>query len=60
MTLVKASIRSTSGGDALQCAFNPSEYSISKSAEWRGTPIERRTDGAGARVRRHEAAQCCA
>ena len=38
MTLVKASIRSTSGGDVLQCAFNPSEYSISKSAEWRGTP----------------------
>jgi Contractile injection system tube protein len=38
MTLVKASIRSTSGGDMLQCAFNPSEYSISKSAEWRGTP----------------------
>jgi hypothetical protein len=37
MTLVKASIRSTSGGDVLQCAFNPSEYSISKSAEWRGT-----------------------
>jgi hypothetical protein len=38
MTLVKASIRSTSGGDVLECAFNPSEYSISKSAEWRGTP----------------------
>lgn len=38
MTLVKASIRSTSGGNTLQCAFNPSEYSISKSAEWRGTP----------------------
>ena len=38
MTLVKASIRSTTGGDTLQCAFNPNEYSISKSAEWRGTP----------------------
>jgi nucleoid-associated protein YgaU len=38
MTLVKASIRSTSGGEELECAFNPSEYSISKSAEWRGTP----------------------
>ena len=38
MTLVKASIRSTTGGDVLHCAFNPSEYSISKSAEWRGTP----------------------
>jgi hypothetical protein len=38
MTLVKASIRPASGGDALQCAFNPNEYSISKSAEWRGTP----------------------
>ncbi|MFL5927443.1 MAG: peptidase M23 [Gaiellaceae bacterium] len=38
MTLVKASIRPTSGGDALQCAFNPTEYSISKTAEWRGTP----------------------
>jgi contractile injection system tube protein len=41
MTLVKASIRSTTGGDALQCAFNPSEYSISKGAEWRGTPSSR-------------------
>jgi len=38
MTLVKATIRSTSGGDQLACAFNPTEYSISKSAEWRGTP----------------------
>jgi hypothetical protein len=38
VTLVKASIRSTSGGDELHCAFNPSEYTISKSAEWRGTP----------------------
>jgi hypothetical protein len=38
MTLVKASIRSTTGGETLQCAFNPNEYSISKSAEWRGTP----------------------
>lgn len=38
MTQVKASIRSTTGGEALRCAFNPNEYSISKSAEWRGTP----------------------
>jgi Contractile injection system tube protein len=38
MTLVKARIRSTAGGDELQCAFNPGEYSISKSAEWKGTP----------------------
>ena len=38
MTLVKASIRSTTGGDTLQCAFNPNKYSISKSAEWRGRP----------------------
>jgi nucleoid-associated protein YgaU len=38
MTLVKATIRSTSGGDRLECAFNPNKYSISKRAEWRGTP----------------------
>jgi hypothetical protein len=38
MTLVKATIRSTSGGDSLECAFNPNQYSIAKSAEWRGTP----------------------
>jgi Contractile injection system tube protein len=38
VTLVKASIRSTTGGDELHCAFNPSEYTIAKSAEWRNTP----------------------
>jgi hypothetical protein len=44
MTLVKASIRvkasgsSTGRREVLVCAFNPSEYEITKSAEWRSTP----------------------
>ena len=40
MTLVKASIRvkASGGGEVLVCAFNPSEYEIAKSAEWRSTP----------------------
>ena len=38
MTPVKATIRSTAGGAKLTCAFNPNEYTISKSAKWRGTP----------------------
>jgi nucleoid-associated protein YgaU len=37
MTLVKASLR-TNTGESLTCAFNPTEYTISKSASWRGTP----------------------
>ena len=38
MTPVKATIRSTAGGAKVTCAFNPNEYTISKSANWRGTP----------------------
>lgn len=37
MSLVKASITSKTG-DELRCAFNPSEYTVAKSAEWRETP----------------------
>ena len=39
MTLVKATIRSTTGDASLACAFNPNEYSISTGAEWRATPV---------------------
>ena len=37
MSLVKASITSKVGGK-VSCAFNPSEYTVAKSAEWRETP----------------------
>jgi contractile injection system tube protein len=36
MTLVKAVIKSKDA--RVECAFNPTEYSISKGAEWRQTP----------------------
>jgi nucleoid-associated protein YgaU len=39
VTLVKASIRSTAGDATLQCALNPSDYSISTGADWRATPV---------------------
>ena len=37
MTLVKASIRAKAGGE-VRFTFNPSEYTLAKSAEWRATP----------------------
>jgi hypothetical protein len=38
MSLVKASIRAKRGDGELTCAFNPGEYTVTKSAEWRETP----------------------
>ena len=38
MGLVKASIKSKRGDGEVQCAFNPTEYTVTTSAEWRATP----------------------
>ena len=35
MTLVKARIREKEGGGTVECGFNPTEYTITKGAEWR-------------------------
>jgi Contractile injection system tube protein len=41
MALQKAFLRTKESGDELECAFNPKEITVSKSAQWKRTPNRR-------------------